>query len=241
MNNNTVMSPYWRKTTTDKDRYDRLGVSGFIRDYAKNHGKEKLVVIDVGCSTGMAIIKCRSVLEKMHSIHMHVIGCDINEEARKSFEESKQSADPYGVDEFFYGPASDMPARYVGSADVVICANVIRYVDGHTCADVIRDCCRLLKHDGILVTDAGGYCMWGCRKPPSREELPSADTKHPGSVDSGKCIWLSRLLNRLESREIFTVKRNDGLVHADNIEKEWKRLSPAMRWAITKLKSRILI
>ena len=34
---------YWKKTKTDKYRYGRLGVSGFVAGYAKNSGKNNMI------------------------------------------------------------------------------------------------------------------------------------------------------------------------------------------------------
>ena len=226
------MQSYWKKTMTDQYRYDRLGVFGFMCDYARNHSKDKLVVADVGCSSGTAIRECKFNFKEKQAISLSTYGCDISEKAKYSFEESKRRDDPYGLDEFFHGPVCDMPMKYVGSVDMVICANMVRFVDGQTRAKVIRDCCRLLKHDGILITDAGRYYRWGSRKSPNSKEFSSVNTRYPGSVYGGMRKFINQFRNLLEPREMFTINKTDGLSYADSIEMEWNRFPQIIQWVI---------
>ncbi len=136
-------------TKTWDTRYDEMGITGYIHQYANNHRKV-LNVIDVGCSTAIATKTAQECLKK-HGTEIKTTGIDssagVESDARKNLDHFEKS-----------NVNSSEADRYVGKADVVICANVANWayklLSRRDTAGIIKRCSEFLKKDGILVTDA---------------------------------------------------------------------------------------
>ena len=136
-------------TKTWDTRYDEMGITGYIHQYASTH-REVLNVIDVGCSTAIATKTAQDCLKK-HGIKTTTTGIDssagVESDAIKNLDHFEQ-----------LNANSSEADKYVGKADVVICANVANWVykwlSRRDTTRIIKRCSKFLKKDGILVTDA---------------------------------------------------------------------------------------
>ena len=144
-------------TKTWDTRYDEMGITGYIRQYASNH-REVLNVIDVGCSTAIATKTAQKCLKK-HGIEIKTTGIDSSADVESDAIKNLDHFEKWNVD------SSDAD-RHIGKADVVICANVANWVykclSRRNTTRIIKRCSEFLKKDGILVTDApDADCMQG--------------------------------------------------------------------------------
>ena len=102
---------------------------------------EKLVIVDVGCSNGMALTWCKDCLSS-RDIKIHAVGIDpYAKEASKS-----------NLDEFICGDATKA-THYIGKADIVICIHVLNRIKLNP-KTIFQDAVKLLKNGGIMITDA---------------------------------------------------------------------------------------
>lgn len=134
-------SDYWRCDTTWKRRYDHFGVTGYALLHAKC--RKNLVIVDVGCSKGIAMLDCQKCLEQ-YDVHAYTIGIDISEKHKV---EARNN-----LDEFILDNVLNVNA-HMGDADIVICMNMERYVDLEKKSQIIRKCAEFLKPDGMLITN----------------------------------------------------------------------------------------
>ena len=145
------MAGNWKVTRTRENRYDEIGVTGHILRCTKEHGGV-VDVLDVGCSTGIAMDKARSCLLK-HDIKLYTVGFDISANVKQAAETN--------MDEFVCADILDVD-NYDGKADVVVCASAARYVDGDHKGKIVKKCAKLLKKDGMLIVSVGRYKRFEC-------------------------------------------------------------------------------
>ena len=125
------MSKNWTKTTTGKGRYDVIGVCDYIRQYAKNTSKEKIRMIDVGCSKAVAIKECEVCL-KEENVSLFTVGIDVSEKVKDEAEEN--------LSEFILGDVTRLSQKNIKQADIVICLHVTIRIDiGHR-DKIIKKC-----------------------------------------------------------------------------------------------------
>ena len=130
----------FRIKTTWRTRYDGLGIPSYIyRRFAR--ANDRLVIVDVGCSNGMALTGCKECLSS-RGVEVYAVGIDPHaDEAAGS-----------DLDEFIPKDASDVD-DHVGEADVVICVNVINDVHRNP-KKIFLDALKFLKIGGVMITDA---------------------------------------------------------------------------------------
>ena len=131
-----------RISLTWKTRYDGLGITDYIYQHFK-HADKKLVIVDVGCSNGMALTGCKDRLSSKR-LEVYAVGIDPYED----------KADKSDIDEFIQDHAANV-LHQVGKADVVICVNVINESKWAP-KSVFQDAAKFLKIGGVMITDADG-------------------------------------------------------------------------------------
>ncbi len=141
--------PNTSKSNTWETRYGECGVAGYIRQYAQETSKD-LKVVDVGCSDGTALRKCKEYLES-EKITLYTVGIDEMKD-----EENKKKANK-NLD-VFISDKIQCVNQHIGEADVVICIHVI---NRNNCQWYKRDSNKIfqelkkfLKPGGILIADA---------------------------------------------------------------------------------------
>lgn len=197
--------------TTYKYRYDALGIIGYMLKYAESSTKNRLTVIDVGCSKAEATRFAKTCLNE-HGIKSFMIGIDnsvrIAEDAEKN------------LDEFILNDVIKVE-RYYGEADVVICSKVIRNVDGDIKSEVLRKCAEFLKDDGVLITDVEGY-----KKSVRESGFDSIELSKPRKINSYPFFEnLSVFCFGLPRKETKMMGGNDALEYSKQIKDEWDNLS----------------
>ena len=149
-----IINNIWKSFFTDLNktwnaRYDEMGITGHIYKHANDH-TGVLDVLDIGCSTGIATKTAQKCLNE-HGIHIKTTGIDNSPKIKSN---AIKNLDHFVQIDVFSSKADE----YVGSADVVICANVANYLyklfSRRDTARIIKRCSEFIKKDGILVTDA---------------------------------------------------------------------------------------
>ena len=132
----------WKCTFTWSDRYDELGIPCIIDSYSQQLKLDSLVVIDVGCSSGVALNDCRQLLEA-RGVTLYTVGIDQSLKVRKDAEKN--------LNRFILSNVLSVK-NCGGVADVVICANMLRYnVTFEEKSLIVGKCARFLKPTGILI------------------------------------------------------------------------------------------
>ncbi len=117
-----------------------MGIPSYIhQNFARTNNQ--VVVIDVGCSTGIALTGCKECLATKN-VRVYAIGIDPH---AKETVESR-------LDEFITKEAADID-DYIGQADVVICVNVLNSIHRNS-KKIFLDAIKFLKIGGIVITDA---------------------------------------------------------------------------------------
>ena len=196
----------WSCSKTWPNRYDDFGATGYILLHAQ--GMEKAVVIDVGCSTGEAMLKSKLCLSR-HGIKLYTVGIDMSDNAKLKAKAKNN------LDEFIDSDARKVD-NYAGKADIVVCLNAVRYVPGDAKSDMITKCAEFLKPDGVLITGVS---------PKHRRMLKLEDpaSSHPKKVCAG---WSLRSLLPIPS-DTRMMKRDSVLHYAGMIHTEWGKIG---RW-----------
>ena len=163
------MNGNWNVNYTFEKRYEQTGIVDLILDYAKQHLKQKLVVVDVGCSFGKAMKYAQNYLEKkgIESYTIGIdgskkvsadakknlddfIGCDVTDVVTLTEDSRKNLADFIGCD------VSDV-ATLKENANIVICSKMAIWVAHDVQYRIIEKCAEFLKNDGKLITDVGCF------------------------------------------------------------------------------------
>ena len=135
-------------------RYDEMGITGHIRQYANNH-HGVLDVIDVGCSTGISTKTTQECLSE-HGINIKTTGIDSSLTVKSKAIKNLNHFEPENI----FSSKLDV---YAGKADVVICVNVVNWFYNmlnkfpffnRDSIGIIKRCLTFLKNDGILITDS---------------------------------------------------------------------------------------
>ena len=135
----------WNRTITWKHRYNEIGVINLIQRL----NKKELLVIDVGCSIGVAIKHCKKTLLK-HGITIYTIGID----GQKNVWDKAEN----NVDQLVRCDAKDV-VNYDKTADVVICINTVRFTNPDYKKNVLKKCITFLKQDGVLITNVESFVL----------------------------------------------------------------------------------
>ncbi|BDQ30602.1 hypothetical protein NZNM25_07560 [Nitrosopumilus zosterae] len=137
-----MLTGNWPINYTFEDRYELTGITDFVLDYA-NNSKKKLIILDVGCSSGIAMKYVQDYL-KQKNIETFTIGIDISKNVVKDASKN--------LDKFINEDLLNVN-DFVKKADVVICSKAAIFVTGEIRYKIIRKCSDFLKNDGILITD----------------------------------------------------------------------------------------
>ena len=205
------MGKYWEKSTTHRYRYDALGIIDYMFKYAESSAKNRLTVIDIGCSKAVATRFAKTCLNG-RGIKSFTIGIDNSIRIAEDAEEN--------LDEFILNDVMNVE-RYCEEADVAICSKAIRNVDGVIRSKVLGKCAGFLKDDGVLITDAEGY-----KKSVQARGLGSLELSEPRKIyrysfpESAVvgCFELFR-------KETKMMGKNDALEYSRQIKDEWDSLS----------------
>ena len=193
---------FWTDNCTWRTRYDDFGVTGYILLHLR--GVKKAVIIDVGCSTGEAILECKKCLSK-YDINLYTIGVDMTTDDKTCIKSMKN------LDEFINKNICDVD-EYIGKADVIICLNMTRFVSGDLKSDIIKKCAKFLKPDGVLIT--------GVNPIPRKIKLEDPSASKPKRV----CARSLRSLMH-HPQDTRMMKRDNILEYARTIQTEWDKKS----------------
>lgn len=208
----------WTCTYTNEGRYDDMGITRRILGLSTRTGRREFDVIDACCSTGDAMKKCKSLLEK-DQIKLHTTGIDMSDDVA---ERAKAN-----LDRFICLDILKEHGSLDGTADIVVCVNAFRFVPGPKRHDMAEACARLLRPDGILITDVKGY-----RRSADWRGLDSLDDKRYRSMR------MNRLLSFLHPYrfccEVKSMSKNDAMEYAKRIQAGWEGMGRArMAWEWT--------
>ena len=132
----------WKCGWTWGSRYDELGIPCIIDSYRKRIGVNSLLVIDVGCSKGDAMNDCQRLL-KTRGVQLDTVGIDQSPNVKKKAEKN--------LDRFILSDVLRVENND-NTADVVICANMLRYrVMPEEKRLIVKKCASFLKPPGILI------------------------------------------------------------------------------------------
>lgn len=141
------MSDYrWPSQFTCHGRYEQTGVTDRVLEYVRTSGKNKIKILDVGCSVGIAIKDMQTNLKRM-GIETETTGMDRSVKVKVEAEKN--------LDHFILGGI--MSVKPSPEYDVVICSKMILHAGAKTRARIVCKCSRFLKPDGALITDADCY------------------------------------------------------------------------------------
>lgn len=206
------MSKHWKNTTTWPRRYDHFGATGYALSYARHKGE--VVIIDVGCSTGEAMVECKKCLAQ-HGIRVREIGIDSSEKVAAASEKN--------LDKFIQRNVLNVN-EYEKTADIVLCMNMERFIDWDNRSEIIEKCSWFLKDDGMLITGIS-------KKHQKRLKLEQPISTIPDMVcvgDSWK-TWVVDLQRRVCIKDTRMMPRSEALHYADMLLSDWQKADTLRR------------
>lgn len=209
----------WIINHTFKDRYVLTGITNLILEHTKD-SKKKLVIIDVGCSKGIAMKYAQDYLQQKN-VESFTVGIDVSEniadEANKNLDDFINK-DVLKVDD------------YVEKADIVICSKMAIFVTGEVRHKIIKKCSELLKNDGMLITDVDCF-----EKSKLIEELILVQYMLPtlscfkngirGFYEEYRIRFYTPLRKKMKKKY-----KDDALNYAKEILSGWQNLSFLQKW-----------
>ncbi|AFU59827.1 hypothetical protein Ngar_c29080 [Candidatus Nitrososphaera gargensis Ga9.2] len=133
----------WKPTLTYPERYEEIGVVDHVLEYLRASNKRDIVIVDIGCSTAVATKQLKNMLDNS-GIKNRTIGIDLSQTVR---EEAMQNVDLFLNQDVMYVDSTLYPA------DIVICCNMIFYLNHLKKAEVISKCSQFMKDDSVLITN----------------------------------------------------------------------------------------
>lgn len=210
----------WTINHTFKDRYVVTGITDLVLEHVDN-SKKKLVIIDVGCSKGIAMKYAQDYL-KQKNIESFTVGIDVSKNITKEANENLNkfiNKDVLNVDD------------WTGKADVVICSKAVIFVTGEKRHKIIKKCSEFLKNDGILITDVDCF-----EKPKLIEELSLFYYMLPtlSCFKKGFNEYRMRFYTPLR-KKMKKMYKMDVLNYAEKILSGWQNLSflQKLDWRLT--------
>jgi len=137
----------WKINVTFKDRYETTGIKDFVINHLQQRDIGNPIIIDVGCSYGIAFERVFSILRTL-GFHPYTIGIDASKKVRKKAEKI--------FDEFISEDVLNVCGKE-NVADIVICSKAAIFVTGTRRTAIIKKCTSFLKEDGIMITDVDCY------------------------------------------------------------------------------------
>ena len=130
----------WRCPFTFGCRYDEMGIAYHVLEHARTC-QDTVNIIDVGCSTGVALNRIQKCL-LTQGIKLHTVGIDASK-----WVESEAVAN---LDEFVADDVLKVKDRDE-TADVVICVNVTRLINRLQKYNILMQCWKFMKPTGMFV------------------------------------------------------------------------------------------
>lgn len=215
----------WPVVITSKGRYEFTGITDFAIEHLRQQRIKKPVIIDVGCSSGIAMKKSAETM-KIAGFDPFTIGIDASKSVKSKAEKN--------LDKFIDRDVLEVDDQE-NTADVVICSKAAIYILGIRRADIIRKCASLLKNNGILITDVD------CFPPRTFGEntirflklffdlIPTAECFKHGIKNIGR--EYDRSSNITIKKDVFKMTKNEAVSYVDEIIKGWQKRSPKWkRW-----------
>lgn len=200
---------YWRCNRTRPKRYHCLGATGYALHHVRC--KDAATVIDVGCSTGVAMLECKKCIAQ-HGIRIRAIGIDMSEKVVVSAENN--------LDEFIPKNVLDV-TTHKEDADVVMCLNVIRFVGWDVRSEIIRKCAWFLSEKGVLITGVDKKHEENIVLEQSRDTIPDSVCGEDSFVTKLKNLCMP------DPKDTRMMRRGEALKYADMLRNEWQNMN---RW-----------
>ena len=184
----------WKCEWTWRGRYDELGIPCIIDSYRKRMSVNSLHVIDVGCSRGDAMNDCQQLLET-RGVHLDTVGIDQSPNVKTKAEKN--------LDRFILSDVLHVENNN-NTADVVICANMLRWgVLPEEKRLVVKKCASFLKPTGILILASPLPDQFGRRPEKDESDLckPTIRRKLMRSLLANFLINLLKEVNILDKSE----------------------------------------
>lgn len=215
----------WPVVVTSKDRYEFTGITDFAVEHLKQQGVNRPIMIDVGCSFGIAMKKAAETM-RMMGFDPFTIGIDVSKSVKSKAEKN--------LDKFINRDVLEVDNQE-GMADVVICSKAAIYVLGMRRADIIRKCASFLKDNGILITDVDCYPPRTFGENAIRflklflDLVPTVECFKHGIKNINREYGQSS--NATIKKDVFKKTKNETMSYVDEIIKGWEKRSPKWkRW-----------
>ncbi len=205
----------WKVNVTSKYRYEATGVKDFIINHVQQNKIKNPVIIDVGCSYGIALEWVMTYFDSSN-IKPHIIGIDASKNVRKKAEKI--------FDEFINTEVQKISGREK-TADIVICHKAAIFVIGTRRAEIIKKCHSFLKNDGILITDVDCYPPSSLFISPFRilkslwYLVPNASCFKHGLRNFRRMYDIR--MNTLIRKGVFKLSKEEAKAYAEKILQGW--------------------
>lgn len=131
----------WVCGVTHHQRYECMGVMTMIHKHMA--GRAHTSILDAGCSDGTAAKYCMSFLRELNH-KVSLVGVDQDKRRIKNAQKDSN--------EIKFICTDIRQLEFKNQFDIVICLNVIRYIDAKSKKEILQKISRMLKPDGMLVT-----------------------------------------------------------------------------------------
>ena len=138
----------WPCGITHHHRYECMGATTLI--HKQIIGRPHTSLLDVGCSNGTATKDCMSFL-KRHGHKVSLMGIDIDKTRINSAQKNSNGVKFICTDLKRLKPENQF--------DIIICLNVIRYIDMKSKKEILQNIAQRLKPNGMLVTGINKHDM----------------------------------------------------------------------------------
>jgi len=218
-----ILSENWFSNYTYNDRCQLTGIDKMVVDYAQRLQTNKLTIIDVGCSTAIALKTLRNTLKEI-GIGSYIIGIDIDKKVKESAEKN--------VDLFINTDVTKI-TDLNNIADIVICSKMALLVTAFRRYEIIKKCSDFLKKTGILITDIDDYAQ-----PKILEEFKDIfkyDLPPLWTLKKGLRNFLSEYRFRRHGhfrKRMKQFEKEKATKYAEQIIEGWNRLKYDQKFAI---------
>jgi hypothetical protein len=145
-----IPSENWFSNYTYADRYYLTGIQQLVVDYTNREQTKQITIIDVGCSTAIALRQLQTVLENLN-MPCFTIGIDSDKKVKNVAEKN--------VNHFINDDVTKI--NHVFEANIVICSKMALWVSAERRHQIILKCSEFLKDNGKLITDVDNYTKTG--------------------------------------------------------------------------------
>ena len=212
-----ILSENWFSNYTYSDRYQLTGIDKMVVEYTKRLQANQVTIIDVGCSTAIALKKLRDTLKEI-GIDSYIIGIDVDKKVKEHAEKN--------VDLFINADVTKI-THLNNIADIVICSKMALWVSAFRRYEIVIKCSDFLKKIGILITDIDDYTQ--SRILEEFKDISQYDIPPLWILRKGLRKFLSEYRYRLHGHFRKMTKQFDkenAVKYAEQIIKGWTKL----RW-----------